>query len=101
MLREGVERNVYAPLFEIARNILPEIRQLQRGAGVIRKLLPLSITITAEIENQSAHWVGRIDAVIEDGVPRGVALHPLVLAKRSQQIAERLLRNILRANRLA
>ena len=87
------------PFFEVARNVLPEIRQLQRGAGVIGKLLALGVAVAAEIQHQAAHRIRRIHAVIEHSVPGGIALHALVLSKGPQQIAERLLRNILRANR--
>ena len=36
VLCRHAERNVNPPLVQIARNVLPEIRQLQRGAGSVR-----------------------------------------------------------------
>ena len=101
MSGQSVERNVDATLFEIARNVLPEIRQLQCGAGEIGKLLALGVAIAAEIQHQAAYRIRRIHAVVEHAIPRGIALHSLVLPECPQQIAERLLRNILGANRFA
>src|ERR1700746_3852231 len=37
--RGDIERNINATLFEVARDILPEIGQLQCGAGGVGKLL--------------------------------------------------------------
>ncbi len=44
---ENVERNVDASFFEIARNVLPEIGELQRGASLVRQLLTGFIAIVA------------------------------------------------------
>ena len=39
------------PLSKIARNILPEVGELQRGAGRIGKLLALTVTVAAKVQN--------------------------------------------------
>lgn len=101
MSGQRIERNVDAAFFEVARHVLPEIRHLQSSARIIGKLLPVGIAIATGIENQSSHWICRIHSIIEHAVPRRVALHTLILPERAQQIAERFLWNIFRANRLA
>src|SRR5712664_1807777 len=55
--RGDVERNVNTAFFEVARDVLPEIGELQCSAGGVGKLLALLITIAAEIENEAADWV--------------------------------------------
>ena len=80
--RGGVEWNINAALVEIARNVLPEIRQLQRRAGRIGEELAGFVTVATEVEDQSADRIGGIDAIPENGVPVRITLGGLILAKR-------------------
>ena len=52
MRAQRLQRNIDPALLQIARNVLPEIRQLQGRAGVIRKPLPLRIAVIAKIKHQ-------------------------------------------------
>src|SRR5436309_15015830 len=98
MGRGHVERDVNAVLFKIARDILPEIRELQSGAGRIRESLTLFIAIAAEIEDEVTDWVRGISAVVENRIPTWITLHSLVLPESFQQISERFFRNIFLHN---
>ena len=101
MRRERFQRNIDAPLFKVACDVLPEIRQLQRRARRIGKPLPLRIAVAAQIKDEAAHRVRRIAAVSEDVVPGGVTVNGLVLAKRDEQIGKRLDGNVERGNGFA
>ncbi len=63
-----IERNVDAAFFHVARNVLPEIGELQRGAGCVRKALAVLIAITAKVKDQAADGIGGIYAVISRSV---------------------------------
>ncbi len=93
-----VERDVDAAFFEIARDVLPEIRELERGAGAVGEMLAFGVAIAAEIENEAADGIRGIDAVVDDGVPIFIALYELILAEGFEQVGEGLLRNVLRKN---
>ena len=99
VLAQRIERNVNAALLEISRDVLPEIGELQSGAGGVREALALRVAITAQIEHQAADGVRRIAAIAKHAVPIGIAVHHLVLAKRGQQIGKRLHGNIEGTNR--
>ena len=101
MCGSGVERNVDAALFEVPRNVLPEICQLQRRASGVRKLLPVLITIAAKIKHQAADGICRIDAVADHGVPRRVTPDGLILTECFEKIGERLLGDIFGHDRFA
>src|SRR5690348_3994022 len=87
--------------FQIARDILPEIRELQSRAGEIREALALFVAIAAEIKDKAADGICRINTVIVDAFPARIAVDSLVLAKRAEQIAEGLDWNLLSANRFS
>ncbi len=95
--RQRFERNIDAALVQVAAGVLPEIRELERGAGRIGKPLALGIAVPAKVEHQTSHGISRIAAVSEHAVPRGVTMHRLVLPKRHEQIRKRLDRNVARA----
>src|SRR5579864_465068 len=97
----SIKRNVDAAFVQVARNILPEIGKLQGSAGSVGKPLARFIAIAAEIEDQAADGISRIDAVGENRVPIRTTLRSLVLAKCLEQIGERLLGNVFGDNRLA
>src|SRR5215470_4995317 len=84
----NVERNVNAAFFQVARNVLPEIRQLKRGAGCVGKLLAKRIAVAAEIEDEATDGIRGIDAIVEDRLPSGVTLDGLILPEGFEQIGE-------------
>src|SRR5246127_82475 len=92
----NVQWNINASFFEVARNVLPEICQLQRGAGGIGKLLTRFIAVAAEIKHQAANGIRGVNAVIEKRFPGRKAFYGLVLTKGFQQISERLPGKVLR-----
>ena len=96
-----VERDVDAAFFEIARDVLPEIGELERGAGRVGEMLAFGVAIAAEIENEAADGIRGVDAVVDDGVPIFVAFYELILAKGFEQVGEGLLRNVLREHGFA
>ena len=99
MAREEIERNVDSVFLEIARDVLPEIRELQRGASGVGKCLALGVAVAAQIEHEAANRIRGIAAVTEHVVPGGVARDGLILAKRCKQIGEGLDGNFAGANR--
>src|SRR5439155_5905886 len=68
-----LERNVDAPPPIIARHVLPEICQLQRGTGLVTQPLPPLVAVPAQIEHEAAYGVGRIPAVPEESFPCPIA----------------------------
>ena len=87
------ERQIDPALGVVHANVLPEVRQLQRGAGEIGKLLPLRIAIAAKIQHEMADRIRRIAAIAEQVVESWVARHRLILTKRRQQVGKALLGN--------
>ena len=65
MTAQVFERKIDSSLGIVVAHVLPEIGQLQRGTGEIRKGLPIGIAISAEIENQMAHRIRRVAAVAQ------------------------------------
>ena len=86
----GFERDVDAVLLQIHRDVLPEIGELQRRAGGVRKALPLGVRVAAQIQHQPSHRIRRIAAVAEQLLPVAIARDGLVLHERADQIGERL-----------
>ena len=69
-------------LGEVHAHILPEVGELQRGAGGVGKPeLRSSVRFAAGIEHQPANGIGRVAAVRQHIVHGGVAGDGLVLAK--------------------
>src|SRR5882724_1368108 len=56
----GVEGNIDAPLFEVARDVLPEVGKLQGGADGVGEELAALIAIAAEIQDKAADRIGGI-----------------------------------------
>ena len=91
MARKQIERQVDAVLEQVHGHVLPEVGELQGGAGGVGEALPLGVGIAAEIEHQPPHRVGGVAAVVEDVVPVAVAGHGLVLHEGADQVGEGLL----------
>src|SRR5208283_1034215 len=72
----------------IRAHVLPEIRQLQRSAGVVGKLLAPGIVITAQVKDKMSDGIRRITAVSEDIVEAFETRDGLILPERDQQIGE-------------
>ena len=83
------------PFSRSTRDVLPEIRQLQRRAGRVRERLPLRVAIAAQVQHQPSHRVGRIPAVSEHILVGAVAHYGLVLHERPDQVGEWLLRQLV------
>ena len=94
------ERQIDSAFGVVDADVLPEIRQLQRGAGVVGKLLALGIVIAAEVEHEMADGIRRIAAVGEDIVEGFEAGDGLVLAEGDQKIGEFVLGNFELSYRL-
>ena len=91
-----VLRHIDAVLGEIDAHILPEVGELQRGAGGVGEaeiFFSRSGHFAAGVEHQAADGIGRVAAVAEHVVHGGVARDGLVLAKGDEQIGERLFGN--------
>ncbi len=95
------QRQIDSSLCVIHRDVLPEVRQLQRGAGVVGKLLPLGIAIAAQVQHQMSHGIRGVLAVAQHVLECGIARDGLVLAKCREQLGKRRARNIELADRLA
>ena len=75
-------------------DVLPEVCQLQRGAGVVGKLLALGIAITAEVEHEMADGIGGVTTVgkhVGEGLE---ASDGLILAEGAEEIGEFVLGNV-------
>ena len=83
-----LQRKINPSLVIVHAHVLPEIRQLQRGASVVGKPLPLGIAIAAQVQHQMPHRIRRIAAVAQQIVERLVAADTLILPERGQQIGE-------------
>ena len=94
VLRGDIQRNIDAAFFKVARNVLPKVGELQRGASCIGQFLALFIAIPTEIEHQAANGIRRIDTVVENGLPGGIALDDLIVPKCLQEISKGLPGNI-------
>ena len=79
---------------------MPEICQLQSGAGEVREPEHLRVAIAAGIKNQPSYRIGGIRTVIQHIAHSRIAGHCLVLAKSHQQVGEGLLRNVAGVDRL-
>src|ERR1700730_9772728 len=95
---KALDRQVNAAFGVVDAHVLPEICQLQRGAGEIGKLLAFGVTVAAEVEHKMAYWVGRITAVSEQIIKASVARDGLVLTEGTQQVREFVLGNFERFN---
>src|SRR5439155_7364544 len=98
----GIARDVDAiALNEVARDILPEVGELQRGARAVGEALALFVPVSAEVEHKAPHWVGAAAAVITELLEGVVAVDALVLFERIDQIEERLGRDVVAFDRVA
>ncbi len=94
ILRKILQRKIDPAFGVIDGDVLPEVRQLQCRAGVVRKLLPLGVAIAAHVEHQMSNGIGGILAIPQHISKHGISPGRLVLAKGPQQIGEFVLRNI-------
>src|SRR5207244_11853507 len=85
-----IARQVDAALVEVDRQILPEVRQLQRRADVVGTRLPLGIAIAEQRQHQVPDRIGGMYAIVEEVVERREAGKPYVHAKRGEEAAKRL-----------
>src|SRR4029077_645628 len=83
---KALDRQVDAPFGVVDAHVLPEICQLQRGAGEIGELLAFGVAVAAEVEHKMAYRVGRIAAVSEQIIKAFVARDGLVPAEGTQQV---------------
>lgn len=85
---QQILRQVDAALLNIDTNVLPEVGELQTGAGVVTEKEESIVAITAEFKHEAAHGVGGVDAIIEDLRPIAVAGSRLVVLKGFDQADE-------------
>ena len=85
----------------IHSDVLPEVRQLQRGAGVVGELLPFRVAVTAQVEHKVTDRICRVLAISQQVVEARIAGDDLVLTKRCQQVGKLMLRDIEFPHRLA
>src|SRR5260370_3099232 len=92
--RCNIQRNVDAAFFQVARDVLPEIGELQCSAGGVGKTLALLVTIPAEIEDEASDGICGIDAILKDTIPGRESLYGLFLSKPFHPITKSPLRQI-------
>ena len=83
-----VARHVEAALRAVPLEVLPEVRELQRGADRVRRGVEPSLAVAGDAQHQPADRIGRSPAVVEQVGPGLVALSRYVLPERAQQIVE-------------
>ena len=59
-------------------HILPEVGELKSGAGVVGPPLALFVAIAEKVEDEAAHRVGRVVAIVKQVLVGGMALSRLV-----------------------
>ena len=84
---------------DVAPHVLPEVGQLQRGAGAIRQPLALLVAVATHIQDEPADRIGAPAAVIDQLIEVIVTIDPLVLFERVDQIQERLNRDLMPPDR--
>jgi len=102
--RKAVEQlagHVDPPAAQVHRQVLPVVRELERGAEIVGERKERRVALAEDDEHQPADGVGREPAVAEQLAPRLVALLHRVLAEGGQQIEEQLFRDVEPAHRLA
>ncbi len=87
------ERQIDSAFGIVHADILPEVGELQRGAGVVGKLLALRVVIAAEIEDEMPDRIRRVAAVGEHIVEGFETGDGLVLAEGDQEIGKLVLGN--------
>ena len=93
-LFEAFQGEIDSAFVVIGADVLPEICQLERGAGEVGKLLALGVAVSAEIEDQVADGIRGVMAVAEEIVESLVASDGLILAEGGQEIGESLFGNV-------
>ena len=82
------ERKIDASLGVIDGDVLPEVCELQCGAGEVGKLLAFGIAISAEVEHEMADGIRGVVAIAEHVVECLETCDGLILAERDEQIGK-------------
>ena len=90
---EVFKRKIDSFLAVVEGYVLPEIGELERGAGVVGKLLALGIAVSAKVEDEVSDGIGGVATVGEEVVERFVSSDGLVLTERREEVGELVLRN--------
>ena len=98
---EHLARHVEPPGAPVAAEVLPEVRQLQRGAQRVRRSIERLVAVAGDAQHEASDRIRRSPAVVEHVGPRGVAIRRGILTERAQQIVEERERQIERSNRVA
>ena len=88
------ERKIDASLGIVGGDVLPEICELQGGAGEIGKALAVGVAVSAKIKDEVTDGIRGIVAVGEDVVECFEASDGLVLTESDQQVGEFVLWNL-------
>src|SRR5688500_14563248 len=83
------EGHIEPALLPVALEVLPEVRQLQRGAQRIRRRIQPRVVVPRDPQDEPAHRIGRTAAIVEEGRPRVIAMRRDILTKRAEQIVEK------------
>ena len=94
VLAQVFQRQIDSAFGVVDGYVLPEVRQLQCGAGVIGKLLALGIVIAAKVEHEMADGIRGVAAVGEDVVEGFETGDGLVLAEGDEEIGKFVLRDV-------
>src|SRR5215813_12261399 len=92
--RQRVEWDIDSIFIEIARNVLPEVRQLKRRACEIGKRLTLRIAVPVQVKNKAADGIGGVTTVIHNGLPIRMPVHRLIAPESREEVRKGLGRNI-------
>lgn len=86
--RVDLTRDVQPTGGPIASKVLPEIRELQRGAQRVGRSIEVFASIAGNAQHQAADRVGGSAAVVEQLAPRVVPSRHGILAERADEIVE-------------
>ncbi len=85
---EVLQGEVDAAFLPIAIDVLPEVGELEGGAGVVGETLALFVPVVEDVEEEAATWVGGVIAVVEEVIEGWVAGDFLVHAVGFDELEE-------------
>ena len=91
-------RQVHAAAVVVGLQVLPEVRELQRGTDFVGPRVELRVALSRDAQHQAADRICRSAAVLKQLRPSVVSRHAHVLPERAQEVFEEFDRQRAAAN---